>query len=159
MTDATEEQIKLAANDTIPRVFPLFWSFRIMVGLGILFLFIFAATFYYSARRQIAEKPWLLKLAVVAIPLPWLVADGGSVASSTVRHRRGLVPGVGDGKCSGTCEDDDTGGHGQNDSSRHEKFPQQPQLDRTGALGCAVAPILAAQRAPDMSTRTQLRPE
>jgi len=77
VTDATEEQIKLAANDTIPRVFPLFWTFRIMVGLGFLFLFVFAASFYYSARRQIAEKTWLLKLAVFTIPLPWLAAELG----------------------------------------------------------------------------------
>jgi cytochrome d ubiquinol oxidase subunit I len=77
VTDATEAQIKSAANDTIPRVFPLFWSFRIMVALGFLFLFIFAATFYYSARRQIAEKTWLLKLSVVAIPLPWVAAELG----------------------------------------------------------------------------------
>ncbi|HSI23199.1 MAG TPA: cytochrome ubiquinol oxidase subunit I [Methylophilaceae bacterium] len=77
VTDATEAQIKSAANDTIPRVFPLFWSFRIMVALGFLFLFIFAATFYYSARRQIAEKTWLLKLTVVAIPLPWVAAELG----------------------------------------------------------------------------------
>jgi cytochrome d ubiquinol oxidase subunit I len=77
VTDATEAQIKSAANDTIPRVFPLFWSFRVMVALGFLFLFIFAATFYYSARRQIAHKTWLLKLAVVAIPLPWVAAELG----------------------------------------------------------------------------------
>jgi len=77
VTDATEEQIKLAANDTIPRVFPLFWTFRIMVGLGFLFLIVFAAAFYYTARRQIMEKTWLLKLAVFTIPLPWLAAELG----------------------------------------------------------------------------------
>ncbi len=33
VTDATEAQIKQAANDTIPNVFTLFWSFRVMVGV------------------------------------------------------------------------------------------------------------------------------
>ena len=75
--DATEDQIKQAANDTIPRVFPLFWTFRVMVGLGFLFLFTFAAAFYFTARRQIEHKTWLLKLAVLAIPLPWIACEMG----------------------------------------------------------------------------------
>merc|ERR1712232_213744 len=32
--EATEEQIKAASWDTVPTVWPLFWAFRIMVGLG-----------------------------------------------------------------------------------------------------------------------------
>ncbi len=35
---ATEEQIAQAARDTIPHVPTLFWSFRIMVGLGMFFI-------------------------------------------------------------------------------------------------------------------------
>jgi cytochrome d ubiquinol oxidase subunit I len=77
VVDATEDQIKQAANDTIPRVFPLFWTFRVMVGLGFLFLFTFAAAFYFTARRQIEQKTWLLKLAVWAIPLPWIACEMG----------------------------------------------------------------------------------
>jgi cytochrome d ubiquinol oxidase subunit I len=77
VTDASESQIKQAAQDTIPKVLPLFWTFRFMVALGFLFLFIFASTFYYSARRKIQDKPWLLKLAVIAIPLPWLACELG----------------------------------------------------------------------------------
>jgi cytochrome d ubiquinol oxidase subunit I len=86
VVDASEEQIRMAASDTIPRVFPLFWSFRVMVGLGFLFLFIFAAAFYFSARRQIAQKPWLLKLAVVAIPLPWVAAEFGWIVAEYGRQ-------------------------------------------------------------------------
>ncbi|WP_348984509.1 cytochrome ubiquinol oxidase subunit I [Aliiroseovarius sp. S1339] len=36
--DATEAQIKQAADDTVPNVWPLFWAFRIMVGLGFSFI-------------------------------------------------------------------------------------------------------------------------
>ena len=35
---ATDEQITMAAEDTIPTVWPLFWAFRIMVGLGFAFI-------------------------------------------------------------------------------------------------------------------------
>ncbi|MES2740306.1 MAG: cytochrome ubiquinol oxidase subunit I [Pseudomonadota bacterium] len=84
--DATEAQIKLAVNDTIPKVAPLFWSFRIMVGLGLLFLFIFAASFYFLVRKRLASQRWLLKLAVCAIPLPWVAAELGWVVAEYGRQ-------------------------------------------------------------------------
>src|SRR5262245_42535611 len=67
VTDATPEQIRRAAADTIPRVAPLFWSFRIMVGIGIVLLFIFSAAFYFLAVRNLAPQRWLLKLALCSI--------------------------------------------------------------------------------------------
>jgi len=77
VVDASEEQIKMAAHDTIPWVAPIFWTFRLMVLLGTWLLFIFAVSFYYVARRSIAQKKWLLKLALYSIPLPWLAAEMG----------------------------------------------------------------------------------
>jgi cytochrome d ubiquinol oxidase subunit I len=86
VVDATDEQVKLAAADTIPNVFVLFWSFRVMVGLGVLMLFMLGAAFYYSAKRTIASKTWLLRLAVVAIPVPWIAAEMGWVVAEMGRQ-------------------------------------------------------------------------
>ncbi|PRC93380.1 cytochrome ubiquinol oxidase subunit I [Solimicrobium silvestre] len=77
VVDATPAQITKAVNDTIPKVAPLFWSFRLMVALGFLFLFIFSCSFYLLIRKKLAENRWLLKLAVVSIPLPWIAAELG----------------------------------------------------------------------------------
>jgi len=77
VTDATEEQIRQAARESIPNVAPLFWVFRLMVGAGFLMLFIFAASFYYCAKRTANQKTWLMKLALYSIPLPWLAAEAG----------------------------------------------------------------------------------
>ncbi|KAF0814406.1 Cytochrome bd ubiquinol oxidase subunit 1 [Andreprevotia sp. IGB-42] len=77
VVDATEAQIKAATDDTIPRVAPLFWSFRVMVGLGFLFLFIFGASFWFLARKNLAPQRWLLKLIVFSIPLPWVAISAG----------------------------------------------------------------------------------
>lgn len=77
MLDASEAQIKAAAGDTIPQVLPLFLTFRLMVGLGFLFLFIFAASFYFLARRNLAPQRWLLRLIVWSIPLPWVAIETG----------------------------------------------------------------------------------
>ena len=77
VVDATEAQIQQAARDTIPRVGPLFWSFRLMVAAGFIMLFIFSASFYYCATRQAGHKRWLLKMALWSIPLPWIAAELG----------------------------------------------------------------------------------
>ena len=86
VTDASEEQIKMAARDTIPKVAPMFWSFRIMVGIAFIILFIFSATFYYVAKRTISEKRWLLKLALYSIPLPWIAAELGWIVAEYGRQ-------------------------------------------------------------------------
>jgi cytochrome d ubiquinol oxidase subunit I len=86
VTDATEEQIKMATRDTIPKVAPMFWTFRIMVGIAFIILFIFSASFYYVAKRNIAEKKWLLKLALYSIPLPWIAAEMGWIVAEYGRQ-------------------------------------------------------------------------
>ncbi len=86
VVDATEAQIRMAVNDTVPKVAPLFWAFRGMVGLGLLFLFIFAASFYYLIRKRLAPQRWLLKLAVVSIPLPWVAAELGWIVAEYGRQ-------------------------------------------------------------------------
>jgi cytochrome d ubiquinol oxidase subunit I len=86
VVDATEVQIRQAVNDSIPRVAPVFWSFRLMVGLGLLFLFIFSASFYFLVRKRLAAQRWLLWLAVCAIPLPWVAAELGWIVAEVGRQ-------------------------------------------------------------------------
>ncbi|NOT69678.1 MAG: cytochrome bd-I ubiquinol oxidase subunit CydA [Methylophilaceae bacterium] len=86
VTDATEEQIKQATKDTIPNVSTIFWSFRVMVLSGMLILFIFAAAFYYNAKRTIEQKTWLLKLALYSIPVPWIAIHTGWIVAEMGRQ-------------------------------------------------------------------------
>ncbi|WP_421091333.1 cytochrome ubiquinol oxidase subunit I [Pseudochrobactrum sp. MP213Fo] len=74
---ATPEQVLAAANDTVPGVLPLFFSFRIMVGLSMYFLLLTGVFFVLSARRKLDAHPWLLRVAVFSIPLPWVAAEMG----------------------------------------------------------------------------------
>jgi cytochrome d ubiquinol oxidase subunit I len=74
---ATPDQISKAAWDTVPTVWPLFWSFRMMVGLGIYFIVLTAAFFWLASMRQLERYPWLLKVAFYSIPLPWVAAELG----------------------------------------------------------------------------------
>ncbi|WP_261815476.1 cytochrome ubiquinol oxidase subunit I [Vibrio gallicus] len=77
VVDATEDQIQAAADDTIPTVWPLFWSFRIMVGCGVIMLLVFGLTFVQTCRQKIQQKPWILKAALWSIPLPWIAIEAG----------------------------------------------------------------------------------
>ncbi|MFC4215943.1 cytochrome ubiquinol oxidase subunit I [Pseudophaeobacter arcticus] len=75
--DATEAQIKMAADDTIPGVAPLFWAFRIMVALGFSFIGVMAYFFYRASFRQMQFPRWSLYAAVAIIPTPWIAAELG----------------------------------------------------------------------------------
>ena len=77
VVDASEEQIKLAALDTIPHVPSLFWTFRIMVASGFLMLLLFVLASWASVKRNAEDKPWLLRFALLALPLPWIAAQTG----------------------------------------------------------------------------------
>jgi cytochrome d ubiquinol oxidase subunit I len=77
VVDATEEQIQMAADDSIPTVWPLFWSFRIMVGLGFVMLFVFTMAFVQTCRQRIEQKKWVLKAALFSIPFPWIAIEAG----------------------------------------------------------------------------------
>lgn len=77
VANATEAQIQLAVKDSIPQVAPLFFSFRIMVGVGFVLLFIIGMAFFQTCRHKIEQKPWLLKLALWGLPLPWIAIEAG----------------------------------------------------------------------------------
>jgi len=74
---ATPAQIDQAAWDTVPSVSWLFWSFRIMVALGFLFIALFAYGFYQATRRRCDAQRWFLKVAFWSLPLPWIAAELG----------------------------------------------------------------------------------
>ena len=74
---ASEADIKAATKSTIPTVWPLFWGFRIMVALGFTMLFIFAAGFWLNAAKKLEQNRWLLWLALIAMPAPWLACELG----------------------------------------------------------------------------------
>jgi cytochrome d ubiquinol oxidase subunit I len=74
--EATPDQIRQAAFDTVPDVTVMFWSFRFMAALGFYFIALFAVAFVLSTMRK-HETRWFLKLALFSLPLPWIAAELG----------------------------------------------------------------------------------
>ena len=77
VVDATDLQIQQAARDTIPNVAAMFWSFRIMVGLGFYLLALIALSFYFCAKRVFEQKQWFLKILLLSFPAPWIAIELG----------------------------------------------------------------------------------
>ena len=82
---ADDSIIERAAWDTVPNVPVLFWSFRIMVGLGFFFILLFGYAFYLASRRKPAS-PVFLRIALWSLPLPWIAAELGWVVAEYGRQ-------------------------------------------------------------------------
>ena len=72
LTQATAEDMDKAAMDTVPKVAPLFWTFRIMVFLGFSFIVLFAVAFWVSAKNRIQQSRRLLTFCLYWLPMPWV---------------------------------------------------------------------------------------
>jgi cytochrome d ubiquinol oxidase subunit I len=77
MRAVTPEMIERAVNDTVPRVAPLFWGFRLMVGLGFAMVLLFGLAAWYSVKGTFTAKPWLLRAALWFLPVPWIACELG----------------------------------------------------------------------------------
>lgn len=89
------EQIEAAAWSTVPNVPVLFWSFRLMVGLGFYFVALFAVAFLLSAQRRVEQHPLFLRIALWSLPLPWIAAEVGWIVAEYGRQPwviEGMLP-------------------------------------------------------------------
>ncbi|TVT48252.1 MAG: cytochrome bd-I ubiquinol oxidase subunit CydA [Denitromonas halophila] len=77
MDQVTPELIDRAAADTIPRVTPLFWTFRLMVALGFALIALFGLATWYAVKGNFAEQRWLLRWALWFLPMPWIACEMG----------------------------------------------------------------------------------
>ncbi|WP_297910196.1 cytochrome ubiquinol oxidase subunit I [Thiomonas sp.] len=84
-----------AAWDSIPNVFAEFWSFRLMVGMGLLMLAFFVLSTLFTLRRDLQRHRWFLRLAPWMIPVPFLACEFGWLTAELGRQPwtvYGLLP-------------------------------------------------------------------
>ncbi|RKF18978.1 cytochrome bd-I ubiquinol oxidase subunit CydA [Altericroceibacterium spongiae] len=84
--EATPAQIQKAAWDTVPDVPVMFWSFRLMAGIGFALIALFATAFILCTLRKHTEARWFWKLAVFAIPFPWIAVELGWIVAELGRQ-------------------------------------------------------------------------
>ncbi len=91
---ASAGEIHNAALSLVPRVTPLFWSFRIMVACGFWFILLFTAAFWMAVKRDFNHRA-MLKTAFYSLPLPWVAAELGWVVAEYGRQPwaiQGILP-------------------------------------------------------------------
>lgn len=81
---ATVKGLKDFPASERPPVMTTFWSFRLMVGLG--FLFILIAGLGWLKRHDIQNQKGLLKLFIYAMPLPYLAIELGWAVAEVGRQ-------------------------------------------------------------------------
>jgi cytochrome d ubiquinol oxidase subunit I len=91
---ATPADISATSLKLVPDVFPLFWSFRIMVACGFWFIVLFAVAFWKASKRRFAPS-WIHRAALFSLPLPWVAAELGWVIAEYGRQPwaiEGILP-------------------------------------------------------------------
>jgi cytochrome d ubiquinol oxidase subunit I len=86
VTNATPAQISQAAWQTVPPVATVFWSFRIMVALGVYFILLFGVIFWKASVRKLENSRALLWITAVSLPLPWIAAELGWTVAEVGRQ-------------------------------------------------------------------------
>jgi cytochrome d ubiquinol oxidase subunit I len=69
-----------------PNVPLIFWSFRVMVGLGVYFVLLFAVVLWLTFRDKLGKRRWLLRLMLLSMPLPYIAGQAGWVVAEVGRQ-------------------------------------------------------------------------
>ena len=78
--------LKSIPKDDWPPVSATFWSFRAMVGLGMLFLLLTVTAVIFTRRNSLENHPLFLKLMLYAIPLPYVAGQLGWIVAEVGRQ-------------------------------------------------------------------------
>jgi cytochrome d ubiquinol oxidase subunit I len=74
------------AEEAVPPVALTFYSFHIMVALGILFPLIFLLFLYYTYKDVISKKKWLLRFGLFSVFLGYIASQAGWVVAEVGRQ-------------------------------------------------------------------------
>lgn len=83
---ATIRGLKDFPKEDRPPVLPTFLSFRVMVGLGLLFVLLCLLAFITAKRGRLEASPALLRIMLYALPLPYLAAQLGWIVAEVGRQ-------------------------------------------------------------------------
>lgn len=73
-------------EQTIPNIPLTFWSFHIMVGLGVFFIGLFAALIFFMWRKNLTKQKWFLWITVWSIPLVYICSQAGWIVAEVGRQ-------------------------------------------------------------------------
>ncbi len=83
------------AEDVVPPVGIVFWSFRLMIGFGMLIGLMLLLAVWFAWKDRLEGKKWLLWTAIGCIPLAYLAGQFGWIVAEVGRQPwtiQGLLP-------------------------------------------------------------------
>lgn len=81
-----ESDERYGPDDYTPPVEVVYWSFRVMVGLGIAFILLSSAGTYLWSKGRLTEHPTFLRALVYTIPLPYVANTAGWIVAEVGRQ-------------------------------------------------------------------------
>lgn len=72
--------------DAIPPVPLVFYSFRIMVGLGVIFMFLFIFSWWYAQKRKFEKLRFFPYIAIICVPLAYIASQCGWIVAEVGRQ-------------------------------------------------------------------------
>ena len=82
-------------EELVPPVGLIYWAFRVMVGVGGFLMLLMFVVMWLERRKRLAQKRWLLWLALLSIPLVYLAGQAGWIVAEVGRQPwviDGLLP-------------------------------------------------------------------
>lgn len=73
-------------QEVVPSVPLVFYSFRIMVGLGFWFILLFLLVMLFLRKERIGRQKWLLWLAILSIPCAYIAGQAGWIVTEVGRQ-------------------------------------------------------------------------
>ena len=73
-------------NYLVPYVGLSFWSFRVMVGLGMYFIAFFVLILFLSWRHKLSDMRWVHWVALLSIPLAYVASQAGWIVAEVGRQ-------------------------------------------------------------------------
>lgn len=70
----------------IPNVPLLFYSFRVMVMIGLFYILLFGIVWYFYYKKTLTDNKWILHVSLWSLPLAYLAGQAGWIVSEVGRQ-------------------------------------------------------------------------
>ena len=70
----------------VPNVPMLFYSFRVMVGAGMLFILVLAAAWWFNRHETLERRRWMLYVLLFCLPAAYLASQAGWIVAEVGRQ-------------------------------------------------------------------------
>jgi cytochrome d ubiquinol oxidase subunit I len=84
--NATVRGLNSFPSNDIPPVTPVFLSFRVMVGLGTLFIILTILAWWFARKDKLLDHRGFLKIMLYSLPLPYIATQVGWIVAEVGRQ-------------------------------------------------------------------------